>query len=153
MSIFSNLFRKKEIIKEIPGLGEFTYYKDAEDEYWKRESPVGMFSDKFNFGAITGNIDGPSLDALFVFKKYANNPDELASYISKLFLDELLDEFGALTVEEVKSKFYLKSLTCTSKNEFEFGYHSWEGDVFVESFYRNGTVTEVYLDKGCCEHI
>lgn len=151
MSMFSNIFRKKQITKEILGLGEFTYFKDSEDECWKRESPVGKLRDKFNFAAISGNIDGPNVGALFIFEKYASNPDELTSYIDEVFLNKLAEKFGALTVEEVKSKFYLKSLSCTSKDEFEFGYHSLEGDFFIESFYRNGTVTEVHLDEGCCE--
>ena len=152
MSIFSNLFRKK-ITKNIPDLGEFTYFKDSEYEYWETDSSVGKLPEKFDFGAINGNIDGPDLDALSTFKIYAQAPDKLLFFLNDLFFEKLLEQFGPLTIEQVKNKFYLKSLTCASKDKFEYGYHSVEGDFFIELFYRNGEVTEVYLDEGCCEYI
>ena len=71
--------------------------------------------------------------------------------MNSLFFEKVFTKFGELNMHDVKNKFYIKSLTCSSKDKFEFGLHSTERDIFVELFCRNGVVTEVYIDEGCCE--
>jgi hypothetical protein len=135
----------------LDGLGEFSYSNDGTDEYWGIEQAVGKLPTKFDFGAISGNLEGPNPEALETFRFYAKKPEKLYSYLNELFYSKLKEKFGDLTLTDVQTDFYLKSLTCTSREEFEFGFHSLKTDLFVELFYRGGSVTEVYLDEGCCE--
>ncbi|WNC67482.1 hypothetical protein RI845_13260 [Thalassotalea nanhaiensis] len=154
MVFFSNLFgRKKSVTFEVPELGAFEYFKDEVDEYWQIENPVGKLPEKFDFGAIDGNLNGPREDALNEFIKLARKPEVLFTYLNDLFFREIKPTFGQLSVEDVRSKFYLKSLTCSEKGKFEFGFHAIEKDVFVELFFRNGIVKEVHIDEGCCKYV
>ncbi len=115
------------------------------------EQPVARLAAEFDFGAIDGDENGPFPSALETFKEIANTPEKLLLHIGELFIDKISPKFGMLSTDEVASKFFLKSLTCSSSEQFEFGYHSYEGDYFVESFYRSGKVTQVHLDEGCCD--
>lgn len=152
MSFLSNIFGKnKAKIRLLAGLGKFTYCDDGTDEYWGIEQPVSRLPTKFDFGAISGSLDGPNPEALEAFRFYAQNPETLYSFLNELFYSKLKEKFGDLTVEDVQTDFYLKSLTCTSKAEFEFGFHSIKNDIFVELFCRGGLITEVHIDEGCCE--
>jgi hypothetical protein len=152
VSILSNIFgKKKEKTMNFYGLGEFSYSNDGTDEYWSIEQPVGKLPSKFNFGAICGNLEGPNSEALEAFSFYAEKPENLYSYLNELFYSKLKEKFGNLTIKDIQTDFYLKSLTCTSKEEFEFGFHSNKKDIFIELFFRGGSVTEVHLDEGCCE--
>lgn len=152
MSFLSNIFGKKKAKTiQLDGLGEFSYSHDGTDEYWGVEQPVGKLPDEFDFGAIYGNLEGPNPEALEAFHFYAEKPENLYSYLNELFYSKLKEKLGDLTIKDVQADFYLKSLTCTSKEEFEFGFHSKKKDIFVELFCRGGSVTEVHLDEGCCE--
>ena len=152
MSLLSNLFfAKKRVTLSIDGLGEFTYHKDRVDEYWKIEKPVGNLPVLFDFGAISGSREGPNPDALEKFRYLSKNVEELYGLVDARFFQEIRARFGELHLNDVRDQFFIKSLTCSSKDKFEFGLHAYESDVFLEFFYRNGTVTEVHIDEGCCE--
>jgi len=152
VSFLSKLFSNKKAINlSVKDLGEFTYYKDKVDEYWETEKPVGKLPNRFNFGAINGKLEGPDPEALEMFKYLSTNVDEIFNLVNSLFFEKVLSTFGELNIDDVKNKFFIKSLTCSSKNKFEFGLHSIERDIFVELFCRNGVVTEVHIDEGCCE--
>jgi hypothetical protein len=154
VSFLSNIFGKKKAkTMHLDGLGEFSYSNDGIDEYWGIEQPVGKLPTKFDFGAISGSLEGPNPKALEAFRFYAEKPENLYSYLNELFYSKLKAKFGDLTIEDVQTDFYLKSLTCTSRKEFEFGFHSIKNDIFVELFCRDGFVTEVHIDEGCCEHV
>ncbi len=154
MSFLSNLFGKKNAKTiQLDGLGEFSYSNDGVDEYWGVEHPVGKLQAKFDFGAISGNLEGPNSEALEVFRFYAEKPENLYSYLNELFFSKLKEKVGDITIKDVQADFYLKSLTCSSKKEFEFGFHSKKEDIFIELFFRGGSVAEVHLDEGCCENV
>ncbi len=154
MSFLSNIFRKRAAKTiQIDGLGEFSYTNDGTDEYWGIEQPAGMLPTKFDFGAVSGNLEGPNLEALETFRFYAEKPEKLYSYLNELFHSKIKEKFGDIKVNNVLDDFYVKSLTCTSREEFEFGLHSIKSDIFVELFCRGGSVTEVHLDEGCCENV
>ena len=154
MSFLSKLFgENKPNTKQIDGLGEFSYCDDGTDKYWAVDQPVGDLPVKFDFGAISGGLEGPNIWALETFRNFSAKPDSLYAYINEMVFSKLEAKFGVLTIEDVQSRFYLKSLTCTSKEEFEFGIHSNESDIFVELFSRGGVVTEVHIDEGCCENV
>jgi hypothetical protein len=153
VSFLNKIFGKnKKKTIQVDGLGEFLYCDDGSEKYWQVERPGGNLPSGFNFGAITGGQEGPNIEALESFRFFSDKPDNLYSYINEMFFSKLEPRFGILTIKDVQSKFYLKSLTCTSKEEFEFGYHSNEYDIFIELFSRRGVVTEVHLDEGCCEN-
>ena len=152
MSFLTRLFSSKKTVSiSIKGLGEFTYYKDKIDEYWQTEKPVGKLPNQFDFGAIHGDIDGPNSEALETFKYFSTNVEEIFNLVNSLFFEKVSPKFGKLNINQVKSKFFIKTLTCSSKNKFEFGLHSLESDVFIELFCRNGVVTEIHIDEDCCE--
>jgi hypothetical protein len=151
-NIFSNIFSKKNAKTiHLDGLGQFVYCNDGTDEYWFIEQPVAKLLTKFDFGAISGSVEGPNPEALEAFRFYAEKPENLYSSLNELFYSKLKEKFGVLTIKDVQTDFYLKSLTCASREEFEFGFHSLKNDIFVELFCRGGSVTEVHLDEGCCE--
>lgn len=137
---------------QIEGLGEFSYANDGADECWCIEKPTGKLPSRFDFGTISGNLEGPNLEALETFRFYAERPEKLLSYLNELFYSKIEDKFGSLKINDVQQDFYIKSLTCTSREVFEFGLHSIKNDIFVELFCRRGLVTEVHLDEGCCEN-
>ncbi|WP_444942468.1 hypothetical protein ACJJI3_11070 [Microbulbifer sp. ZKSA004] len=154
MSFLSNIFTKnKAKTMRLDSLGEFSYFNDGRDEYWKVEKPVGLLPSRFDFGAVSGSLEGPYQVALDVFQFYAERPENLYSYLNDLFYSKLKEKYGDLTIKDIQSNFYLKSLTCESKEEFEFGFHSYSDDVFVELFCKAGSVTEVHIDEGCCEYV
>ena len=148
--VFSN---KKSKTIQLDGLGEFSYTNDGVDEYWGIEQPVGGLNHKFDFGAISGTQEGPSSEALETFRLYAEKPEVLYNYLNELFYSKLREKFGDVTIKDIQKDFYLKSLTCTTKEKFEFGYHSNEKDIFIELFFRGNSVSEVHLDEGCCEYV
>jgi len=151
-NIFSNIFSKKNAKTiHLDGLGQFAYCNDGTDEYWFIEQPVAKLLTKFDFGAISGSLEGPNPEALEAFRFYAEKPENLYSSLNELFYSKLKEKFGVLTIKDVQTDFYLKSLTCASREEFEFGFHSLKNDIFVELFCRGGSVTEVHVDEGCCE--
>ncbi|WP_296050468.1 hypothetical protein [uncultured Alteromonas sp.] len=134
----------------LDGLGTFSYFGDQVDSYWETESPVALLPKKFSFGAIEGDCSGPSSNALAAFKKLANAPEILASLIGPQFIENARNHITLKDGKDFHSKFFLKTLTCKSEDEFEFGYHSFEGDLFIESFYRSGVITQIHMDTGCC---
>jgi len=154
MSFLSNIFgKRKSKTIQLDGLGEFSYANDGTDEYWGIERSAGNLPTRFDFGAISGNLEGPNLEALETFRFYAEKPEKLYSYLNELFYSKIKEKFGDLTINEVQADFYLKSLTCTSREDFEFGLHSIKSDIFLELFCRGGLVTEIHLDEGCCENV
>jgi hypothetical protein len=152
VSFLSNIFGKKNAKTiQLDGLGKFVYCNDGTEEYWFIEQPVAKLPTKFDFGAISGNVEGPNPEALEAFRFYAEKPEHLYFYLNELFYSKLKEKLGVLTIKDVQTDFYLKSLTSASREEFEFGFHSHKNDLFVELFCRGGSVTEVHLDEGCCE--
>ena len=145
--LFGQLETKKIQLEE---LGQFSYANDGKSEYWETEQPVSNLPDRFEFGAVSGTLEGPDIQALAAFRAFARNPEVLYSYLNDLFFSTLSEQFGELTINDIKKQFYLKSLSCTSEEDFEFGLHAKHRDIFVELFCRGGEVTEVHIDEGCC---
>ena len=109
MSFLSNIFGKnKAKIRLLAGLGKFTYCDDGTDEYWGIEQPVSRLPTKFDFGAISGSLEGPNPEALEAFRFYAQNPETLYSFLNELFYSKLKEKFGDLTVEDVPNRFLPK---------------------------------------------
>jgi hypothetical protein len=151
MSIFSKLFSKpKKITRHIDGLGEFVFFNDEEDSYWEVERPLLNLPTGFDFGAIEGNVDSIDSGAINEFIVIAQDPDKLFDMLGSAFLTKIEAHFDELTLVTVRNEFYIKSLTISNKLEYEFGLHSRSKDIFVELFVRNGRVSEVHLDEGCC---
>jgi len=152
VSLLKKIFGQNEAVsKEIEGLGVFTFYKDSVDSYWKIEKPVGSLPEGFDFGTIDGDENSPNKEAQDVFTRLANYPEEVNSLLGPSFFSKLPEALGFNSLNDIESKLFLKSLTCTSANHFEFGFHSREGDIFVEAFCRSGEITEVHVDEGCCD--
>ena len=59
--------------------------------------------------------------------------------------------FKELTVDSICEEFYIKSISTSNEEDYEFGLHSRSKDIFIESFVRSGEITEVHIDEGCCD--
>ena len=131
---------------EIDELGTFTYVNDGDSEYWKIEKPVLNLPNKFDFGAIAGSKENINYKAKDLFTKYANEPDKLYNFLNDFCYKNISNHISGIDADNIKNKFYIKSLTTTDKNNFEFGLQSHEHEVFVELFIRNGKFSEIYVD-------
>ena len=158
MKFFSHLFSKpkpkpkpKPPRMEIDGVGCFEFYKDKVDQYWQVEKPVLDLPPKFDFGAIEGDANEMNADAFICFKKYAANPCALYKLLPDVFFSTASPHFDNLNIDNVEEEFYIKSLTTTGLDRFEFGLHSKSKDIFIEIFVREGEAKEVFLDSGCCD--
>lgn len=151
MGIFSKLFSKpKPITKFVDGLGEFEFFNNGEDRYWQVERPVMNLPPEFDFGAINGDVHTIDSNAMKCFKEIAQQPDQLFVLLTDDFLAKAQPHFDKLSFETVRDEFYVKSLTTSNEFEYEFELHSRSKDIFIELFVRDGNVTEVHLDEGCC---
>ncbi|MRX27690.1 hypothetical protein [Kangiella sp. HZ709] len=151
MSFFKTLFKKETVKKEIEGLGLFEFYQDQNDSYWKIEHSVLSLPNNFSFGAINGSQTELNKQALQAFKYYATQPNLLIELLDKNFerlAQKCISDFNLLQVEQ---HFFIKTLTTTDDENFEFGLHSKTIDVFIEVFIRANRLDSLHLDEGCCE--
>ncbi len=150
LNCLTGRFAKKKRTWDVPGAGIFEYYKDKDDEYWMVEHPVMALPDGFDMGFIEGGIDGPRPEALKTFLAFARQPFRLAGLVGEKVLAAVRPHFPGIDRRLFEQEFFLKSLSVTDENTFEFGFHSRSKDIFVEAFVRNGVVTETCVDEGCC---
>lgn len=152
MGFFSKLFSgPKPITKVINGLGEFEFYNDGTDRYWKIERPISNLPEEFEFGVIAGDVHTIEQGALDFFKKAAENPAILFSLLNDEFISKASENVSNVDKSNIQEEFYLRSLTTSDIDSYEFGLHSRSKDIFIELFVRKGEVSEIYVDEGCCE--
>ena len=136
----------------IEGLGDFRYLKDETDEYWEMTSE---FSDPGNsiqldFCAIDGNSDEVSKSAKDAVIELLKDPAILWSLVDDRFLDAAKEDAPEMTKASIKKHFFIKSLNVSNSGFFEVGFHRKGKDIFLELFVREGSVTEIHKDYGCC---
>lgn len=151
MNIFLRLFGKSEVVtRNVSGIGAFEYYKSKDDEYWMIEYSVLSLPSEFDFGTVSGSADGPSLEAIEGFKLFATQPSRLMDLINQTFIETVSSYFPNIDKQNIDTEFFIKSLTLSDRNNFEFGLHSRSKDIFIELFVRNSVVTKIHKDEGCC---
>lgn len=135
----------------IQGMGVFEYYKDKHGEYWKIEQPTLSLPKEFDFGALQGTSEGTSTNAQVAFEYYASNPGQLFGFLDQRFESVASKHIDAFKLDAVEKEFLVKSLAVNDKENFECGFHSRSKDLLIEIFVRNGAMSELYSDEGCCE--
>lgn len=132
--------------KEIATIGTFAYNNDGKSEYWEVEGPVAQLPLGFEFGAISGTKEEINSEAKESFIKYANQPEELLLLIPSQCYEKISKYIPNTSPENLTCEFFIKSLSTTSKFDFEFGLQSKTKDLFIEIFIRNGRFSEIYID-------
>lgn len=134
-----------------PNLGLLTYVDDGTSEYWEvSDSSPGALSN-FILAGIAGDMKGPNADALVEFLRLIATPDELFTLVGDEFVNKSKPELDLSGSSAARDHFDLVSLTVTAPGHYEFGLHANRHDVFIESYVRDGRVSEVHKDIGCCE--
>jgi len=126
--------------------------KEDTDEYWELISELRDPNNSIDLGfcAIDGNPAGVYEPAKDTVVALLNNPTTLWSFVGERFLSSAKEDIPELTKDRIKDHYFIKSLTVSDSDSFEIGFHSKDKDVFLELFVREGTVTEIHKDYGCC---
>ena len=147
-----DLFRKKPKPISIEGLGDFRYFKDKFDEYWEADSTVDIRGDSIDvdFFAISGDRLGVNEQGKAHALDLAKDSEKIWLLIDHRFTALVENEIANCNVANVREHFYIKSIAIEDDTSWEVGFHCKTEDVFVEVFVRNGAVTNLEKDYGCC---
>jgi hypothetical protein len=147
-----SLFKKK--IRDVtdPVLGVLRYTRDTEGDFWEvLETPVDTRNSvKLDFGTVAGSSDGPDNQAIAAFSSYLRRPEKLWALIDATVIDLVANDIDGVSIKTAKQHFYIYSLTLDTETKFEVGFHAQNKDIFVEIFVKNGSVTNMERDDGCC---
>lgn len=147
-----SIFKPQPPAIHIDGLGDFRYSKEGIDEYWELVSELKDLDNsiELDFCAIDGNPAGVYESSKDAVVALLNNPTTLWSLVDEKFMASVIEDAPELTKESIKEHYFIKSLTVSELGSFEIGFHSRDKDVFLELFVREGSVTEIHKDYGCC---
>ena len=147
-----NIFKNHPPEKHVKGLGDFRYTKDGIDEYWELISELrdSNNSIEIDFCTINGNTAGAYESAENTVIALLKNPTALWALVDEEFLSSAKEDIPELTKERIKEYYFIKTLTVSDSGSYEIGFHSKDKDIFLELFVREGSVTEIHKDYGCC---
>jgi hypothetical protein len=148
--LIKKIFRKSPIEIIIRGVGKATF--NFEEKAWElNERPEDLTNGlDLNFCCIYGDEQGPNQKSVQALIRYINAPDLLWKYIDNRFQKKAAEDIPEITMNNFKEHFYIYSLTLSSPNEFEVGFHARNIDIFIELFIVNGLISNIEKDIGCC---
>jgi hypothetical protein len=148
--LIKKIFGKPSIETEIMGLGKATF--NAEESAWElNEQPKDLTRGlDLRFCCISGDNQGPNQKNVEAFIRYIESPELLWKFIGNKFQNKASENIPEITVNNFKEHFYIFSLTLSSPNEFEVGFHARNIDIFIELFIVNDLIINIEKDVGCC---
>lgn len=148
--LIKKIFGKLPIETEVSGLGKATF--NSEESAWElNEQPKDLTSGlDLKFCCISGDVQGPNQKNVQAFIRYIESPELLWKFIGNKFQRKASENIPEITINNFKDHFYIYSLTLSSPNEFEVGFHALNIDIFIELFIVDDVITNIEKDVGCC---
>ncbi|MEL7023512.1 MAG: hypothetical protein AAGL69_07155 [Pseudomonadota bacterium] len=145
-------FKSKPDDVHIEGLGAFRYFEDEVDKYWELTSVFGDPANaiRLDFCAVDGDSNGTKETAKDALLALLNDPTALWSLVDHKVVEAVKGGASEINEANFKEHFFVKTLTVSDFGFFEVGFHSKSKDVFLELFVRQGVVTDMDRDYGCC---
>ncbi len=148
--LIKKIFEKPPIETEVRGLGKATF--NAEERTWElNDQPKDLTKGlDLNFCCLSGDDQGPNQKNVQAFIRYIESPELLWKFIGNKFQRKASENIPEITVNNFKEHFYIYSLTLSSPNEFEVGFHGRNIDILIELFIVNNEIKNIEKDVGCC---
>lgn len=147
-----SIFKRRPKPIHHPTLGILRYKHDGVEEFWEvaESSADTRSSVNLDFCAVFGTVDGPDYRAIDAFCRFLRKPQLLWALVDETVLDLVRSDIEGVSVASVKNHFYIRSLTVGTESNFEVGLHAKDRDIFIELFVRDGRVSNMERDDGCC---